>query len=429
MNCKYLVKLVIVLSLFSEVFAQGVDKRELSLDSCVQIALKNNAELKVFEQNTKSAVQQYQIQKSALFPTIDLNAEYFLTDQIEAFNTYNAGNASIQLYQPIWQNGKIKSAINQTRINAQASNIQFSINKTDIVYYITISYINLSRNEKVKALTEEMLERLRITVDAAKERFRLGVSKRSDVLKAETEFSNVEYFLIQVSTSAKIAEQNLLKSIGLTRDSSIEAVNFLEKDQAQLESFEMDSLLKTASENLPELNLINKRIKQQEQSVLLQKKSQYPEIGVFVNYNWLDNPLYDKEFYGSAGVSLRLNIFSGFRKKNMIVLEKIKLNQLNFQEEEITQSVTTEIQIAKLRLIESRKKISNAMARAKSSKESLDVTREEYLQGQSSMLELVDAQYVDFEANQSLINAFADYQLAASELKRKTGLLTLEYNL
>ena len=62
-----------------------------------------------------------------------------------------------------------------------------------------------------------------------------------------------------------------------------------------------------------------------------------------------------------------------------------------------------------------------------SSFESYQTINEQYLNGISSMLELIDAQYVDFRANQNYINALADYYLAIALLKRKTGLISYEY--
>ena len=78
--------------------------------------------------------------------------------------------------------------------------------------------------------------------------------------------------------------------------------------------------------------------------------------------------------------------------------------------------------------IEACEKISNAKLQVKSSKETFELTTEEYMQGLSSMLELIDAQYTDFEAKRNLINAEAEYQMAAVLLKRKTGLLIIDYS-
>ncbi len=422
----YLVLLLISSSQFT--FSQNKSKNVSTIDSCIQIALKNNYELKVYEQNNEIALKQYSIQKSNLYPTVSLSSDYSFTDQYDDLGSYNVGNAGIQIYQPIWQNGKIRSVVKRAKINSEAAKIQFSINRSNIIYYTSESYINLLRNSKINKLTNDMVKQLAITVDASKERFKLGVSKRSDVLKAETEYSNIQYFAVRVETSKKIAEQNLLIAMGYSITEIINTKDFLEKKIIELDITDIDSLISIADKNLSELKLINKRIEQQEISVLVEKKSRYPEIGAFANYNWTDNPMYINQFYGTVGVSLRLNIFNGFRKKNTIALERVNLQQMNFKEDEIRQAVINEILVAQLKLIEAREKINNAKSQIKSSEEALKVTNEEYLTGSSSMLELIDSQYSNFEANCNLVNAQAEYHLAGLNLKRKTGLLTVQYN-
>ncbi|MCP4414589.1 MAG: TolC family protein [Gammaproteobacteria bacterium] len=407
--------------------AQSRARNVIIIDSCIQIALLNNYELKVYEQNESIALKQYSIQQSKQLPTINLSSGYMLTNQFDDSEKYNNGYAGIQVYQPVWQNGKIRSIVAQAGINAEAAEIQFSIDRSNVVYYTTESYINVLRANRISILINNMVKQFAITVDAAKERFMLGASKRSDVLKAEAEYSNIQYLAIQVETSGKIAMQNLQEAMGFQSYHPFETDDFLQESLAALENTTIDSLVGIAGKYLPELKLINKQIQQQEVTVSIERKNQFPEIGAFSSYNWTDNPLYTNELYGEVGISLRLNIYSGSQQKNTIALETVRLQQLNLKELEILQSVNNEIRVAQLKFIEAQEKISNAKARVKSSKDNLEVTKEEYMQGLSSMLELIDAQYTDFGANRSLINAQAEYHLAAARLTRKTGLRAVEY--
>lgn len=420
--------IILIVSTMQLLYSQNTMENAITVDSCIQIALLNNYELKVYEQNKTIASKQYSIAQGKLLPTINFSSDYMYSDQFADLQTYNAGNAGIQAYQPIWQNGKIKSSIKHAKTNSEAAEIQFSIDRSNIIFSTTVGYIEVLRNSKINELTKKMVNQFAITVDAARERYELGASKRSDVLKAEAEYSNIQYLAIQVETSGQIATQNLLKVIGFPFESTFRTRDLLPETYYALETTPIDSLIHIADKYLPEEKLIRKQIQQQELAVLMEKKSRSPEIGAFANYSWTDNALYVNEFYGSAGLSLRVNIFSGFQKKNTIAMEQVRLQQMNLQEKEIQQLVIKEIKVAQLEFMEAKEKIGNAQALVQSTKETLDVTNEEYKQGLSSMLELIDAQYTDFEANRNLINAQAAYQLAAAKLRRKTGLLTVQYN-
>jgi outer membrane protein len=272
-----------------------------------------------------------------------------------------------------------------------------------------------------------MANRLSITVEAANERLKIGLSKRSDMLKAQTEYSNSIYLAIQLETSKNKALQNLLRISGLPLDTSILIFGSLNGDAQWFEGISTDTLFNLANQYLPEFQLINKQIEQQKLSVVIEQKKMYPEIGAFANYNYLKSPVYNGNFFGSAGLTLKMDIFTGWRKRNQVALEKIKTEQLNFQHEETSRQIYSEINMAILELSEAREKINNAKIQIESSNETLQTINQQYLDGISSMLELIDAQNSDFRANQNYINALADFDLAIALLKRKTGMLTNEY--
>lgn len=417
---------IIIIALFNLIVVQNFFAQKnivkLSLDSCIQIAIVNNLQLKMDEQNVRISEKILEIEKGNRLPSVNVEGQYMLTDQYEDMNSYNYGFAGVQIYQPIWQYGKLKVAVEESLLNSEASQIQFEVNKSDIILYTNIAYINTLKSEEIEKLSNEIVGKFAVTVDAAKERLKLGVAKRSDVLKAETEYSNIEFLSIQASTLTSVSKQNLLQLIALSPNTLFNTHYFLDETNLLLETLKLDSLVEIAYENLPELQLLKKQIQRQSKSILLAEKNQYPEIGAFANYNWTDNPIAIKELYGSVGLSLRFNVFNGFKKKNAIAIEKIKYEQINFREQELILTLVNEIKIAQLELFQAKEKIKNAEQQLTSSKEALLVVNEEYLQGLSSMLELIDAQYANFTANRNLVNAKADYHLSVAKLKRRIGL-------
>ncbi|MHA1955105.1 MAG: TolC family protein, partial [Candidatus Heimdallarchaeaceae archaeon] len=98
---KYIISLtILIMSNIQLLFSQNIMENEIVIDSCIQLALLNNYEFKVYQQDKKIALKQFSIQQSKLLPTINFSSEYMFTDQFDDLETYNAGNASIQVYQP-----------------------------------------------------------------------------------------------------------------------------------------------------------------------------------------------------------------------------------------------------------------------------------------------------------------------------------------
>ena len=367
------------------------------------------------------------LQQGNLLPNANLSSEYFLTNQNSELNDYQAINSSIQVYLPIWQNGKLKTAVNQSKAGYEASMANFMIDRENLVYQVYETYVNYLRSKSLAELSDIMTSSLAITVDAAKERLNVGISRRSDLLKAQTEYSNSRYLSIQAETAKSKIFGFLLQISGFALDSNMEISDSLEDYPDNLEIISSDSLYNLADLYLPEFKLILKRIEQQDLSRQIEYRNIYPEIGAFGSYNYLKTPVYDGKFYGNIGLSLKMDLFTGWKRKNKIAIEKIKSQQLTLEEQETKRLVYTEIRQAQFDLSEAREKINNAKIQVESSKESFQTINQQYLNGLSSMLELIDAQYADFRANQNYINALADYYLAAVLLKRKTGLLAFEY--
>jgi outer membrane protein len=426
MNRTILITLIFAFSIF-KLNAQEIEKQNLTLDLCIQFALKSNPGIKANYMETNISDKLVSIQKGKLLPTVNLSSQYLFTDQYNNLDEYQSANTNLQIYYPIWQNGKIRTEIRQAKAGREVVNASYKISQSNLVYQVIEAYTNYQRLNKLNALAKNMVNRFAITVDAANERFKIGLSKKSDLLKAQTEYSNAVYMAIQIETSKKRSLLTLLKGSGLPLDTVIVANDSLVDHHSGLEVVSQDSLNNLAYQYLPEFQLINKRIEQQGFSEQIERKKIYPEIGAFGSYNYLKTPVFKSDFYGNVGLTLKMDLFTGWRKKNQIAIERIKTDQLNYEEQETSRFVYSEIQMAWLSLSEAREKINNAKIQVASAFESYQTINQQYMNGISSMLELIDAQYADFNANQNYVNALADYYLSIALLKRKTGLLNYEY--
>jgi outer membrane protein len=418
--------LIIVLSV-SQIISQTKDKQTLTLDQIISYALKNNPGLLADNKEIDITEKYVAIEKSRLLPSLSFVSDYSVSNQYNAPGKYQTSSAGIQAYLPIWQNGKIRTEVKKSQIGYNANLEAFKIQQANLVYLVNEAFINYLKSSKLTELSKSMVKRLSVTVEAATERLELGISKRSDLLKAQTEFSNALYLDIQLEKAKEKALSLLMQTSGLPLDSKIAINDSLVDYHHFLENVSIDSLYGLANNYLPEFQLISKQIEQQSLSVKIEHKNRFPEIAAYGSYNYLKSPVYDSNYFGTIGLSLKMDLFTGFRKKNQVAIEKIKSEQLNYEQIETNRLVYTEIQIAWQSLSEAREKINNAKMQVKSSLESFQMINQQYLNGLSSMLELIDAQYTDFRANQNYINAIADYYLAISLLKRKTGLLNYEY--
>jgi len=403
-------------------FAQENQSSVFTIDSCVQYAFKNSPYLKAKNNEVRIAAKNLGIYKSQQLPTVNASANYLLTGQYENLQEYTSTNAGIEMYQPIWQNGRLKTLIEQAKVGKQMAKVQYQIERFNLVFTISQQYLILLRQQQLELLWSEMAKRIAINVESAKERCKVGIARKSDILKAETELSNAIFTRTRYATGRKVAERTLIKTIGADLNKGIIVLNILKDTDYTYTNWELEQFYQIANENLPELKLADQSISRQSSFVKYEKKSNGPELGLNTGYSYLDSPLQNNTWYGSAGVSLNLNIFKGFERKNKIAKETIRLEQLEYEKIDLQQLVKLEIQQAYLALLETKQQIENSLKQLENSSENLKIVREEYKQGISSMLELLDAENADFVANQNYIDALSGYQMAKVAIERKSGI-------
>lgn len=401
-------------------FAQKKQQRIFTMQSCVEYAIQNSPYLKSRNLETSIADEDVKINRSRQLPTVNANLSFQLSNQFDNSEKIRSGN--IELYQSIWQNERINTLLRLSESEKTISILNYEINRMDLVFITKIQYLELLRLQQLEVIANEMSKRIAVNVESAKERYKVGVSRKSDILKAETEWSNAIFTVNQYSTKRKVAEKNLIKTIGADFKEEITLSNSLHQIEIKYDNWNFEKFYESALNKLPVLKLADESLVKQAFRIDYEKQLASPELGVFAGYSYLDSPMQKDNWFGTAGAKITFNVFSGFERKHKITKEKIRYEQLEFSKIDLVQLIEFEIRQAYLELLESKEQIANSLKQLENSSENLEIVREEYKEGISSMLELLDAENADFEANQNYIEAISDYQIAKITIERKSGI-------
>ncbi len=403
-------------------FAQSVPNQKFSLDSCILYAFENSPFLKANEKSIDIAKKGIGISKSAGYPTVALTGNAQLTDMYESLDEYSNSYLALEVSQPIWQNGKIRIQNKIAQTNKEIASMQFEIEKQNLVFTITQQYLNLLRYSQLEGLSNQMASRIAVNAESALERQKLGVAKKSDVLRAETRLSDARILEKRFQTLKEVSVQNLKKAIGHNLPVKIQPADSLHKINEFYLKIGVDSFLIRAKETLPEFQIVEYRLTEQGYRITYNKRQNLPEFNAYAGYNWNDSPVLNNELYGYAGISMNFKLFDGFAKKNRVAKEKIRLEQVNNEYEDLRLIIASEIQQAYLSLSEAQLQIKNSLKQLESATENQKMVMEEYKMGTSSMLELLDAENDYFGAQQNYINALWAYRVAEATIERKSGI-------
>ena len=258
-----------------------------------------------------------------------------------------------------------------------------------------------------------------------------GLAKKIDLDRIVVKISNINTQRLQALNAVQLQENALKFYIGMPIETKI-------------------SILKTEFEIIPQvitktLNTANRTeyllLKKQEQLLTFQKKAvkagYYPTLSLTGSYNyigqgseipWFKKPI-DKAYwsdFSSIGLNLKVPIFTGFETRAKVRQANITLRTIQEDIKDTKLALDLEYENAQTQIENSIITIKNQKENAKLAQEVLENTKNNYIQGLTSLTDLLDAENALTEALNSYTSAILQYKLAEIQmLKTKGELKTL----
>jgi outer membrane protein TolC len=424
-----LMEMIILLLLLSVsvAIAQTNDKK-YSLEECIQIALQNNPGIISSSYSVDESAARVDEARSGYFPSVNINSSFDRVSNegviTSPYNNYNAG-VSARYY--LFQGLKTNASVNAANYSYQASSYQHEVNKQDMILKITQGYYRMLQSGRLIESADKTIERAKLFLDYANAKFKSGLASRSDILKAEVEFSNSSLTFIKVKNDLLAAKGNLNLLLGLSADAPIFIIDdlaIIEQNQFQ----EFDELKMQSYQNRPELKKFNEQLNVQKSSIQIAKGDFLPTLSADASYNYGGTEISSLKENWVYGLTLSIPLFSGFSTKARVAEEEIALKGLEKQFESLSQQVSLDVWNAYLNIKETDERIINAKTFLENAQENLRIAEGQYREGAGSMIEVIDAQTNYVIAEQTFIQSLADYKVAVASLKRATGINTFQEN-
>ena len=410
-----------------------------TLQQCIDTAQVHNKNLQMSRNNITIGEQKSKEAKANLIPKVTANADYKyysnLPYQLLPVNALNPAlpkgeframqfgvphniNANIQVSMPLY-NSQVYGAIQTTKIASELTDLQYKKNEEQIYFEISNLYYNAQIIHHQLAFIDSNLinaERLLKNLQLLKEQL---LAKGTDVSKVKLQVSQlttqketIKNKYEQVLNALKFAmgisiEQNLQIEPNIQYQNTNEYTSSstldirIIKTQNRLLSSELNTLNK--SRFLPSLNLIG----------------MYGTTG----FGYNGQPASFLDFYpiGFAGIQLSYPLFNG-----TVTLRKINQKRLELQNNELQFSLLSE---------QNNMQVENAKLQRKIAQQTVETTTEQnqlaqtiyeqtllqQKQGTASLTDVLLADNVLREAQQTYLSAVIDYLKADLELKKITG--------
>ncbi len=402
-----------------------------SLDSLIEIALKNNPQIEI-------ALQQYQQSeggitqaKSGYLPHLTVGADYgrLYTDNLQPVDEDNFAHGLISASQLIYDFGRTTGLIDASIYSSVAADSNLLQKIQNIVFQVKANYYSVLEKEQLIDVAQQAVDTYVQQLYRAKKYFEAGVRTKIDVTNASVELANARLDLLRANSNLKAARVKLEQILGTIPDNGNYTVEQKVKGLEQLAPtkppmpLNLDGLLDTASLFRPELKRVHSLVQATEASLTQVKGDYFPSILASGSYDAYETDLTNLQDQWTLAVGLTWEIFSGFETEGKVAEAKSKMRELQASLRELELAIIQDVTDSYLRADENREAVDIEAQTLKLARENLDLAEGRYKAGLNDIIEFNDAQLTYSRSQSNLVSAYYTYLTALARIEYSTGVI------
>ncbi len=279
----------------------------------------------------------------------------------------------------------------------------------------------LRQGELVKAAQGEA-QRAGEALSAAQDRLKAGAATRSDVLRAQLALTQAQQALSQAQSARSTAAYTLGRAVGYDGPVSPVAPASLDPRPLALTAAQLDSLVTTQA---PAVHVAEASVKASQASVGAARSQYLPQLSVRGGYDLSagnNNPaLSGTRDNWSLSANVTLPVFDGFQREQAVTQANAATDAARATLEDARRGQRVDLQKDLAALDHAQNQIRLGQQAVASAQEDLRVQQERYRLGAATMLDVITSQTALTQAEQGLVNARFDYQVARAQVEALAG--------
>jgi adhesin transport system outer membrane protein len=395
-----------------------------TLEEVVFYSITSNPEVRRYFFDYKSSVDEINIAKGGLLPTVDFIAsggyESTYNDQRDFDIDQDRNNLTLRLVQPIWHGGENYHEIDRTTADALASRYNLISQAENMALRVTEAYLDVLAASENVVLAEQNLALHNMTAKLVGDKFDAGAGDRADLIQIEGRIRRAEANLTTSNNLLMNARSNYLALVG---DFPVN-LTMPEADLDYLPNERVDAI-KRAIDNNPLMKLSHFDVEAAQAQLSSRKAGYYPDFDIIAeaNHNYQNNGFNGRENDSRIVLEMRWNLFNGLRDHNNVssAASQHKTAQLisNATRRQVVQQVeqgwssylTTE---------KNRRLLKDYVI---SAKETEQLYNEQFKVNKRTLIDLLDSQNELYSSRQSFLSANLEYKKSIYRIMAATGVL------
>jgi outer membrane protein len=270
----------------------------LSIKQCVDLAIKNNLDVKKSELEMERLNINYKQAKEYLLPTISGDVNHSINNG-RSLNTYTysyvnqsltSGNYSLNGSLTLFSGFQNLNNIKQTSLSYQAGKMDFQQAKDQITIQVITAYLSVLDNAE---LLNQVLNQLEVS---KKQVDRLGILEKEGANKIPSELYDLKGTLgdnqlnyISAKSALEVSKLNLMQMLNIPYNKNLKLEPLSVKDVSDKTDASSEQVYDTALQQLAYIKAAELRSKSAEKGVKVAQGALLPTLslgaGIFTNYS------------------------------------------------------------------------------------------------------------------------------------------------
>ena len=427
--------------LFLGIYINSSAQDTLSIESAIGIALEQNFDIQLTENQVKSAENNQSLLNSNYLPTVSARAntgyangntsitnQNDITVDVIGAESINYGG-SLSLNYMLFNGFGRKNSFEKLKTLYNLANVQKKEQIDNVLLSVYSAYYQVAKSSLQIDIIKEAYEISKQRLVKVNYQYDYAQKTKLDVLNAQVDANNDSLTMVSVKIQLENAKRNLNSLLGESIEKEFVVHKEVEIDD--LLDYEVIKQLVDSNNYLLQQVNFNKTIS--EYDLKINKAAWMPSVSTSASYNLNNNLFDDQNTYAAqdynglnVGLNLSWNIFDGGSSKVRSQNLKINIENQDIYKKQLLASLENQLlnawanysnQIVIIRLEKENVRVNT---------ENFDKTKERYNLGQINSIEFRQAQLNLINSKVSLLNAQFDMKLAELKLKKLSGILLSE---
>ncbi|MGJ1225489.1 TolC family protein [Sphingobacterium siyangense] len=433
----------ILLALFVQsLYAQHIENaRVLSLEEIWKVAETNNRQLKLSDLHLQQSNLEILEAKDRLLPELSvggdakLNSKFLIYDNglfsspqdvpVKGYG-YGVGyNLNVNLYN----GGKDKRNIAMKKEEAVRIQYEVDLQKHSVKYNVAAAYFYLYKFLHFHDFLDAEIDAEKKQLALVESLHKNGTVLKSDVLRTSVKLAQLELSLSDVTKKIEIAKQRLNILMGRENDAEL-AIKY--QDTIELSAItegDYEDYVDIAFNKSPEYKIAYSAVKLSEMNIKQVKAMLLPKVSLYSTYNYTYPQIsfypYSNDLwgFGQTGVKVQFSIDNLYKSKHSIAHAQVVSNEAREKANIKKDEIYLQVKEAYLQRQQALESMETAEQNIIKTAETVRVIRSSYINQESLLTDLLEAENALLEAKFNLTTAQTNVKLAHIRLLAIIGIL------